>query len=495
MDSTPVLRVEKISKEFPGVKALNDISLELKRGEILALLGENGAGKSTLIKILSGVYKATSGKIYIDDRECLFGNPTQAKDAGISVVYQELSFVSELSVAENLFINQYREKNHVLNWKKLYAQAEKIIKEIGLNIDVRRIIGHCSVSEKQQAEIARAIYEKAKILIFDEPTSALNAEETAHFLQKLLELKKRNVGIIFITHKMQEIFAVADRVFVLRDGHAVAQLNIQDVNEQSLIKLMVGREVTEMYPEKQGDSGEVVLLAKKLNNKHIKDISFELHKGEILGVYGLMGSGHLEFGRTLFGCYKKTTGVIKIDNTVVKNFSPQNMIKHGIVFLPSERKIEGLVLIQSVSDNINTASYETGRGRKLISRKKESIIAKKWIKKLSIKTPGIHAVTATLSGGNQQKTVLAKWLETNPDVIILNEPTRGIDVGSKAEIYSLLRKLCSQGVSIIMITSEMPELLGMSDSVLVMHENKIHARFNKSEISETNIIEAAIGGY
>lgn len=494
MEGKVILRAENITKKFPGVKALDNVSLEVHANEVLALLGENGAGKSTLIKILAGVQAPDSGEIYIDGEKVRFVNPVAAKNAGISVVYQELANVNELTVAENLFINSYGKKNRTLNWRQMSAEAEKIVAAIDLHIDVNKQMGLCTVAEKQQIEIARALYENAKILILDEPTSALNDTEIQQLLEKIRDLKKRGVGIIFITHKMDEIFAVSDRVTVLRDGVSVAHKNIGDISEQELIKLMVGREIKDLYPLKKNTPGDVILEVKHLTNRHIEDVSFKVQKGEILGIYGLMGSGHLEVGKTLFGCYPATHGRVEMKGKELRVSSPKNCLKNGFAFVPSERKAEGLVQIQSVSENIMTAYYENGKNGWLIKKKKENEIVNKWIKELYIKTPGAKAMVTTLSGGNQQKVVLGKWLEISPDVIIMNEPTRGIDIGSKSEIYRLLNDLCEQGVSIIMITSEMPELLAMSDHVIVMHDHRVQAFFDKGQLTETKIMTAAIGG-
>ncbi len=494
MEEKVLLKAENITKQFPGVKALDGVSLEVRAHEVLALLGENGAGKSTLIKILAGVQRQNSGEIYVEGKKTSFSDPVAAKNAGVSVVYQELANVDELTVAENLFINQYGRKNRILNWRNMYAEAEKIVAEIDLKIDVHKLMRHCTVAEKQQIEIARAIYEDAKVLILDEPTSALNDAEIAHLLDNIRKLKTRGVGIIFITHKMDEIFAVSDRVTVLRDGVSVADCAIGDISEQELIKLMVGREIKDMYPVKDNQPGEVTLDVQALENRYVRNVSFQLKKGEILGVYGLMGSGHLELGKTLFGCYPGTKGRVSLDGRELRLSSPRQCLKNSFAFIPSERKAEGLVQIQSVSENMMTAYYETGRHGWLLRRGNETRIVDKWIHSLSVKTPSPRAAAATLSGGNQQKVVLAKWLELSPEVIIMNEPTRGIDVGSKSEIYKLLNDLCRQGVSIIMITSEMPELLAMSDHVLVMHDHRVQATFARDELTETNIMTAAIGG-
>ena len=382
MESKVILKAEHITKQFPGVKALSDVSLEVREHEVLALLGENGAGKSTLIKILAGVQPPNSGDIYVDGEKVRFPTPVAAQNAGIAVVYQELANVSELTVAENLFIKGYGQKNHTLNWKQIYAEAEKIVAEVDLKIDVHKQMGLCTVAEKQQIEIARALYENARVLILDEPTSALNDKEIHQLLENIKKLKSRGVGIVLITHKMDEIFAVSDRVTILRDGVSVAQKEIQDITEQELIRLMVGREIKDMYPDKNNHPGDVLLKVSNLHNRHVHDVSFELKKGEILGVYGLMGSGHLELGKTLFGCYPATRGDVVLNGRKVRMSCPKQCLKDGFAFVPSERKAEGLVQIQSVWENIMTAYYENGKNGWLVRRKKESGIVEKWIRSL-----------------------------------------------------------------------------------------------------------------
>ena len=489
-----ILRMEGITKSFPGVKALSGVSLEVHEGEVLALLGENGAGKSTLIKIIAGVQPQDSGRMEFDGREVRFTDPMEAKAAGVSVVYQELTNVPLLTVAENMFINQYGSRNRVLNWKRMNQEAEEILRGADLNIDVKKLIGDCNIAEKQQIEIARAVYENAKLLILDEPTSALNNTEIKHLLDTICRLKAQGIAVILITHKMDEIFPVADSVVVLRDGVTVASKPIGETDENELIRLMVGREITNMYPAKDAVPGEAILKAKGLTNRIIHDVSFELRKGEILGVYGLMGSGHLELGKTMFGCFPKTTGTVELEGKPLKLTSPKACIESGMAFLPGERKDEGIVQIQTVAVNMMIPSYERKESKPVINAKEERKIAEKWINRLSIKTNSPQTVVETLSGGNQQKVILGKWLEIHPKVIIMNEPTRGIDVGAKVEIYRILHEMCRDGVSIIMITSEMPELIGMADRALVMHEGALQCVLERNELTEEKIMAAAIGG-
>jgi len=495
MPENYILKAEGISKSYPGVKALDEVSMEMVPGRVLALLGENGAGKSTLIEILTGAQKPDSGRIYIQGRERRFNHPIDAKSAGISVVYQELSFVPELTVAENLFITRYgKAHSPFINWKKTFEQGRRAIDEIALSIDLNQKMRDCTVAEKQQVEIARAIHEDARILILDEPTSALNDKEIRNLLDNIRSLKKRGVSVLLITHKLEEIFSVCDDVLILRDGRTIAQKTITETNADELVSLMTGREISDMYPSRQREPGEVLLSVRGLRSSQLHNISFTLRRGEILGVYGLMGSGHLELGMTLFGCGKKTTGEVLLEGKPLSMRAPGDLVRNSVAFLPSDRKLEGLVLDQTIRQNIFTAYYELKGSEGWIRQKKERANAEKWVADLAIKTPGIENTAASLSGGNQQKVVLAKWLETNPKLIILNEPTRGIDVGSKTEIYKILDRLCRSGVSILMITSEMPELLGMSDRILVLHEGGLSAVFEGGQVSQNDIMVAAIGG-
>lgn len=495
MDRKTVLQVEHVTKRFPGVKALDDVSMCIREGEVLALLGENGAGKSTLIKVLSGIYIPEEGSMRVDGRDIRFDNPAQARQMGISVVHQELAFLPLLSVAENLYVNRYSNpKQKTIRWKEIYNHAHAALATIGLKIDPKRLIGDLSVAERQQIEIARAIHDNTRVLILDEPTSALNDKEIDVLMDCIANLKRRGVSVVIITHKIEEIMRIADRVVVLRDGHTVAERYVSDVDKDELVALMVGRKITDMYPVKTNHPGEVILKVERLETDFLKNVHFDVREGEIMGVYGLMGSGHLELGEALFGCNPNIKASITIDGMPVKLSRPSECMKYGIAFLPSDRKLEGLVLMHSVRDNLMTPSYQTEKSGSVIHPRREERIAKKWIDSFSIKTPGMYARVENLSGGNQQKVVLGKWMEVDPRIIILNDPTRGIDVGAKAEIYRLLNRLTEQGKSVIMITSEMPELLAMSDRVLVMHEGRQENVFEGEEMTQINIVTAAIGG-
>lgn len=494
MNRELVLKAENIGKVFPGVRALSNVSFELYSGEVLALLGENGAGKSTFIKVLSGIYQPDEGGLEMNGQPVRFSTPRDAIDAGIAVVHQELNYVPMLTIAENIMMAQHPVNRwKMVDWKTIYEESKKVLQIIGLDIDPHKLIGECSVAEKQQIEIAKAIYWKAKVLILDEPTSALNNSEIEKLMEYLDVVKKSGTTVVYISHKLEEIFRIADRVAILRDGQHVATRMISETDKDELVSLMVGRDITDMYPKEVCQPGEVVMKANALSNSKLKDVSFEIRKGEILGVYGLMGSGHIELGQTLFGAMPTKSGHIEIDGKNVRFKLPNDALKHGLAYVPSERKTEGLVLDNSIQENIVAVHYEK-ENKKFISPSYEVKTAQKWKDKIRIKAPSIDTAVGTLSGGNQQKVVLAKWLEVNPKVLIMIDPTRGIDVGSKAEIYQLMSDFCKEGLSIIMITSEMPELLAMSDRVIVMCEGRVNGTFSRDELNQVGVVSAAIGG-
>ena len=483
-----------ICKVFPGVKALDDVSFELRAGEVFAIAGENGAGKSTFIKIMSGVYQPDGGILEMDGQPITLPTPLSALEKGISVVHQELSYVPELTIAENIMQIRYPMKGRRIDWKAVYANGREALQRIEVDMDPRMPIKYCSTAQKQLVEIAKAIHWNARIVILDEPTSALNTDETEKMLSCIKQLaKEQNVCIVFITHHLSEIFEIADRVAVLRDGRHITTLNVAETSENELIQCMVGRTLDDMYPKENDTFGDVVLEARNLSNDEVHDISFSIRKGEILGIYGLMGSGHIELGQMLFGDHPAKSGQFLIENKTVRIRNPIDALKNGFAYVPSERKTEGLVLSQTVEHNVVIAHYQQVVDR-LVRRKYDSEATAKWIERLRIKTPSAKTAVETLSGGNQQKVVLAKWLDIEPKVFIMVDPTRGIDVGSKVEIYSLMDKLCAKGMSVIMITSEMPELMAMSDRAIVLFNGGIQREFKRDEFDQEDIICAAIGG-
>ena len=491
--SDVVLEASGVCKSFPGVKALTDVSITLHRGEVVALLGENGAGKSTLIKVLSGIYQPDAGEIRMDGKPVHFDLPLQARDAGIGVIHQELNYVPTISIAENIFMGKLPKKHGFVDYRTMYAESGRILKKVGLELDPRIQISACAVAQKQLIEIAKVLSADARALILDEPTSALNDVETNYLFDLIRRASEAGIAILYISHKLEELFAIADRVVVLRDGCVTGELNIRETNKNELIARMVGRELTDLFPKTSNPIGDVALEVDHLTTEAFQDVSFRTHRGEIFGIYGLMGSGHQEIGAALFGQIDHSAGSIRVCGKEAHIRQPMDAINNGLAYVPAERKTEGLVLNQSVEVNIASARYSRERPFWL-RRKKDAQSAQKWIEQLRIKTPSRDTITESLSGGNQQKVILGKWLELSPDIFILNEPTRGIDVGSKSEIYRILNDLCADGKCVIIITSEMPELLSMSDEIMVMFEGRVSGYLKGSEATQEDVVRLAIGG-
>lgn len=489
-----LLEVRGITKQFPGVLALDHIDLKLYSGEVLTLLGENGAGKSTLIKILSGAYKADSGEILIDGKVQDYKDPHGANKMGLSVIYQELNYLNDLTVAENIFLNRLPKAGggHI-DWKKLHQNAKAILDSLDIKLDTYSLMKDLSVAEKQLVEICKALSQNIKILIMDEPTSALSDVEVEHLFTLVRKLKSEGKGIIFITHRMDEIFQIADRVQVIRDGTHIATMNLEDTDRESLIKLMVGREIKTSYQKRAIDIKDAVLSVNNISTDALKDISFQLRKGEILGIFGLMGAGQNDLAETLFGVQSIKSGSMELDGEKVEFANPSQAIKKGIAYVTAERKKDGLVLIASIKDNILLGSLDSYKSPFKINIGEEREVANRWKKNLNIKCPDVETIVDNLSGGNQQKVVLSKWLNTNPKVLILNEPTRGIDVGAKTEIYDLMENFCEEGMGIIMISSELPEVLQLSDRVVVLCEGRQTDVFLRSELSQEVLMKSAIG--
>lgn len=488
-----VLKMENITKTFPGVIALEDVSIELYKGEVLGILGENGAGKSTLIKILAGNYIKDSGSIYVDGQKFEIKSPSEAMASGIRVIYQELNTLNNLTVAENIFIGEQLVKGpfKIVDWKAMAKKAGEILGSLNVALDPNSVIGDLSISEKQIVEIAKAISKDAKILVMDEPTAALSEEETQSLFKIIATLKSRGVSIIYISHRLKEIFQITDRVVVLRDGKKVESMKTKDTNANELVTLMVGRDIKEMYPKREVLIGNTVMEVKNLTADGFKDISFKLKKGEILGIFGLLGSGRTSLVKALFGANKVKSGEILINGKKVDIKSPKMARDEKIGLVPLDRKVEGLALHLGVKENITLANIEDlGKGF-LIKRALENKKAQMWIEEMGIKTPTVDQEVNSLSGGNQQKVVLAKWLESGSKIIILNEPTRGIDVGAKIEIYKLMQNLCEKGSAVIMISSELPEILSIADRILVMSKGKMTAQYSRKEASEENLLQSA----
>jgi ribose transport system ATP-binding protein len=489
-----VLEMKNISKEFPGVKALSNVSFKVKSGEIHALVGENGAGKSTLMKVLDGVYKADQGEILIDGKKVEINNPNDAKGNGISLIFQEFNLISTLSVSENIFLGHLG-KGNWLDWKKIHSKTQELLDRLGFPMKPDTLIDELSVAEKQMTEITKALAIDAKIIVMDEPSATLTEKEIEMMFKIIRDLKAQGITIIYISHRMEEIFEICDTITVLRDGQIIDTVKTIDTTSNSIIEKMVGRPLDMEFPRKNCQSGDVVLEAKDIFTKNIlNNISFDLRKGEILGIAGLVGAGRTELVRAIYGADKRDSGDIFIKGKKVKILSVKDSIKNSMGLVPEDRKEQGLALDFSVMHNITISDLNKICTSGLINTRKEKKAAVEFVKKLGIKTPTIHQKLIYLSGGNQQKVVFAKWHYYDADILILDEPTRGIDVGAKYEIYLLMNQMAEAGKSIIMISSELSEVIGMSDRILVMHDGYMKALLDREQddISSTNIMKIAI---
>lgn len=493
----PMLRMEGVSKIFPGVKALDNVNITAYGGEVTALMGENGAGKSTLMKILSGVYQKDEGKVFIQGEEVTIKGIKSAEEYGITIIHQEMSVLNNLTVAENIFLGneKYNKFTGKINKKELIDRSKLFLEQIGANIDPNKFVSNLNVGEKQMVEIAKALTKNAKVIIMDEPTTALTEVETKNLFKVIESLKKKGIAIIYISHRMEEIFSICDKVEVLRDGKYAGDALIKDIDNDKLIAMMVGRKIEDQFPYRKIKTGKDILEVNNLSsNEGISNISFSVKEGEILGIAGLMGSGRTEVAKTIFGEYKKTSGVIKIKGKEVNIKNIQEAIDNGICYLSEDRKKEGCVLSLSVAENMILSNLKKYEGKmKAIDKSKAIKDIDYYIDKIKIKTPNRDQLIKNLSGGNQQKVILAKWLMISPDVLIIDEPTRGIDVGAKKEIYELLNELKLSGKAIIMISSDLPEVLGISDRIIVMSEGKISGELKREEASQENIMKLAVG--
>jgi ABC-type sugar transport system ATPase subunit len=489
----PILKMENITKEFPGVKALNEVDFELYPGEVHALMGENGAGKSTLMKILSGVYSHTSGEIYLEGNKVTINNPTDAQNLGISIIHQEFNLFPNLSAAENIFLDRNGTTNKFgkLKWGSIYKQANELIKSIGANIDVKKEVQFLGVHSQQVIEIAKALSFNARILIMDEPSAALPEDEVQKMFDVVNQLKNNGVAIVYVSHRMKEIFEIADKVTVLRDGKKVSTHKIQETNEDKLINDMVGQEVGNLYPPKTNTvSSEPILSVENFSLTKEHEVSFELYKGEILGFFGLVGSGTHTLAERLFGL-KRGNQTVNISGKEVSINKPRDAMGYNIAYLPPDRHRQGLVKELSIKDNMSLPFLRNISKNLVINNEEERKITENYISKLKIKTPNQNQTVNLLSGGNQQKITLGKWLATNPEILIMEEPTRGVDVGAKAEIYKLINNLAEEGLSFILISSEMPELIGLSDRILVMNEGEITNEFGRGEATQQSLLKEA----
>ncbi len=489
-----ILTMKNIDKSFPGVHALDHVDFELKRGEVHALMGENGAGKSTLMKVLTGIYTKDSGTITYEGREVEFHNTHDAQAAGIVIVHQELNMVGDLTVAQNIFIGREFKKGFMIDDRKMIQESKKLFDELHINIDPKAKMSDLTVGKQQMCEIAKAISHQAKVIIFDEPSAALTEKEIEDLFAIIRDLRKQNLGIIYISHRMDEIKVITDRVTVMRDGAYVGTLITDECTKEDIINMMVGRVIYEdpkthsMVPA----DAPVVLKVEHLNaGKMVQDVSFELRKGEILGFSGLMGAGRTETARALFGADPKTGGDIYINGKKVTINSPEDAVKNGIGYLSEDRKRFGVVLKKNITENSTLATLPKYMSGLFINKGAEKEVTERYIKELDTKTPSADQLVVNLSGGNQQKVVIAKWLVRNCDILIFDEPTRGIDVGAKNEIYKLMNRLAAEGKSIIMISSEMTEILRMSDRIIVMCEGKKTGEISIEEATQEAIMDKA----
>jgi len=496
MKDYTILELNDICKSFPGILALDKVSFNLKNSEIHAIVGENGAGKSTLIKIVTGVYQPDSGTIKIENKLISIKNPSLAIDLGIAVIYQELALFPDLSVAENIYFHDFPKNKAIkaIRWRDLYKNADNILKRLGINFSSRTVVGELSIAQRQLVEIARAIAMDTRIIIMDEPTSALNTKEIEDLLKIIKNLKESGKSIIFISHKLDEVFKIADRITVLRDGNHIGTECVDKLNMNTVVKMMVGRELRNLFPKEQVKIGEEVLKVENLTRKGIfKKISFTVKKGEILGIVGLIGAGRTELVRAIFGADNVDSGKIFLNKKEIKIDSPQSAVDRGIALIPEDRQLFGSIKEMTITENITLPILDGLRKFIFIDSKREKKIAKEKSEYLDVKSTSLDQKVENLSGGNQQKVVIAKWLSTDPKILIVDEPTRGIDVGAKAEVHKIMSLLASGGISIIMVSSELPEILGMSDRILVMHEGRITAELKKEDASQEKIMRAAAG--
>jgi len=489
-----ILEMKDIDKSFPGVHALDHVSLEVKRGEVHALMGENGAGKSTLMKVLTGIYKKDAGTIIYKGKEVEFHNTREAQDNGVVIVHQELNMVGDLTVAQNIFIGREPRKGLRIDDRKMVVDSRALFDKLHIDIDPTEKMSELTVGKQQMCEIAKAISHNAELIIFDEPSAALTEKEIEDLFNIIRDLRSQNLGIIYISHRMDEIKVITDRVTVMRDGGYVGTLITEECTKDDIINMMVGRVIYEKPKEKSlvPPDAPVVLKVEHLNaGKMVQDVSFELKKGEILGFSGLMGAGRTETARAIFGAYPKQSGDIYVNGEKVEINSPEDAVKHGIGYLSEDRRRFGIVVGKSITENSTMATLSEYMRGLFINKRKEKQVSEKYIKELDTKTPSTDQLVVNLSGGNQQKVVIAKWLVRNSDILIFDEPTRGIDVGAKNEIYKLMNRLASEGKSIIMISSEMTEILRMSDRIIVMCEGRKTGEINIEEATQELIMDKA----
>ncbi|BCQ61568.1 MULTISPECIES: sugar ABC transporter ATP-binding protein [Pseudomonas] len=490
-----LLEVLNVSKGFPGVVALANVQLRVRPGTVLALMGENGAGKSTLMKIIAGIYQPDSGELRLKGRPVTFATPLAALQAGIAMIHQELNLMPHMSIAENIWIGREQQNRlGLIDHREMHRCTAALLARLRIELDPEEQVGNLSIAERQMVEIAKAVSYDSDVLIMDEPTSAITDKEVAHLFSIIADLKAQGKGIVYITHKMNEVFAIADEVAVFRDGAYIGLQRADSLDGDSLISMMVGRELSQLFPQREKPIGELLLKVRDLRLDGVfKGVSFDLHAGEILGIAGLMGSGRTNVAETLFGITPSDGGEIVLDGQPLRIGDPHRAIEKGLALLTEDRKLSGLFPCLSVLENMEVAVLPHYAGGGFVQQKALRALCEDMCRKLRVKTPSLEQCIDTLSGGNQQKALLARWLMTQPRILILDEPTRGIDVGAKAEIYRLIASLAGEGMAVIMISSELPEVLGMSDRVMVMHEGQLMGTLDRNEATQERVMQLASG--
>ena len=491
----PLLQLQGIEKSFPGVKALNGASLAVYPGRVMALVGENGAGKSTMMKVLTGIYSMDAGVMKWLGDNVVFSGPKASQEAGIGIIHQELNLIPQLTVAENIFLGrEFVNRFGRIEWKKMYAEADALLTRLNLRFSSHTLVGDLSIGDQQMVEIAKVLSFESKVIIMDEPTDALTDTETLSLFRVINELKAQGCGIVYISHRMKEIFEICDDVTVFRDGQFIAERAVNDLSEERLIEMMVGRKLEDQYPRLDQQPGEIRLQVENLSGPGVDNVSFTLRKGEILGVSGLMGAGRTELMKVLYGALPRSSGKVTLNGREIITRSPQDGLANGIVYISEDRKRDGLVLGMSVKENMSlTALRYFSRAAGNLKHADEQLAVGDFIRLFNVKTPSMEQPIGLLSGGNQQKVAIARGLMTRPDVLILDEPTRGVDVGAKKEIYQLINQFKAEGLSIILVSSEMPEVLGMSDRILVMHEGHLSGEFSREQATQESLMAAAVG--
>lgn len=489
----PILELRGITKIFPGVKALNKVQFDLCPGEIHALMGENGAGKSTFIKVITGVHRAEEGEMFLDGEPVHFKNTKDAQKAGIAAIYQHVTVYPHLSVAENIFTGHLKKRFGIVQWKEMYDEADKLLQELNADFNSRALMGNLSVAQQQMVEIAKALSLHARIIIMDEPTAALTKRESEELYRIARKLRDEGVAIIFISHRFEDMYALATRVTVFRDANYIGTYNVDEITNADLIKAMVGREINDLFPKPEVEIGEEVLRVENLcRTGYFKDVSFHVNKGEILGLTGLVGARRTEVVQTIFGAEKLTSGKIYLNGKEVRIKCPSDAMKLGVGLLPENRQIEGLILDWGIGRNITLTELGKYVRALFINEKKENEVSKQLAEQVDTKAVSVFDKASSLSGGNQQKVVVAKALGSDFKVLVLDEPTKGVDVGAKAAIYEIMGELAQRGYAIIMISSEMPEILGMSDRIVVMCEGRVTGELSREEATQEKILELAM---